>query len=533
MKRRPLILICLLVTLPLGVLTWAGLRLAANEQIVQQSRYRGPMEDRLADINTRVNDYFQDLERSLNHLTAIDDFEPSRLRQLNRRDPRLMQLFVLSPRGQLQYPNPTTDLNRDERLFLIQAASMFTGQDLQAAVQRVESQSLDAERSANSSVPQAAVATRSSRSMPSAPQRSGTRSPSDSDQTADAADTAPMDGNRIAQAAPVILQAIPQLPTVDREAEQQQEVVRFAYGEKPIQNLSAFASASGWFVWYWDRGINLIYWQRRSSGHIVGCALERARWMSDLVTLLPDTVTEEPQRSETTSLPTRIRMINASGAAVYQWGTWEPPDGARPISEVPLAEPLAAWRLQCFVPIDELITGTGRSARFSLVAGLIGMSMASLLIVWFFLREYAQDMRRAASQVSFVNQVSHELRTPLTNIRMYAELLERDLDQLQDVEQPWPGLEKSRQRLGVILSEGSRLTRLIANVLTFARHQRKRISIQPQQVRPDELISDVVERFRPGLEDAGVRIELNRHCTAQMNLDGDVLDQILGNLISN
>jgi hypothetical protein len=33
-----------------------------------------------------------------------------------------------------------------------------------------------------------------------------------------------------------------------------------------------FLPSNGWFVWYWDRGLNLIYWQRRPSGHIVGAA---------------------------------------------------------------------------------------------------------------------------------------------------------------------------------------------------------------------------------------------------------------------
>ncbi len=68
-------------------------------------------------------------------------------------------------------------------------------------------------------------------------------------------------------------------------------------------------------------------------------------------------------------------------------------------------------------------------------------------------------MREAVQRVSFVNQVSHELKTPLTNIRMYAELLERDSDEKN---------ERLGRHIDVIVSESRRLSRLIGNVLTFS-----------------------------------------------------------------
>ena len=247
--------------------------------------------------------------------------------------------------------------------------------------------------------------------------------------------------------------------------------------------------------------------------------------MSDLIAQLPETVDSSSEKLR--SLESRVRLVNSSSSAVYQWGNFEPDTNERPFCEVPVGVPLASWRLQCFVPIEQLTAGTGRSAYFSLFGGLAAMTVALAVIAFLFVREYTRDMNEAAQQVSFVNQVSHELKTPLTNIRMYAELLGRDLDVNDDT------AEKPRQRLAIILSEGQRLSRLIGNVLTFARQQRKTLQVQPQAVVPDQIVEQIVDRFRPALTDQQIEVELNLAAAESLSVDPDFLEQILGNLISN
>src|SRR5205085_1185562 len=43
----------------------------------------------------------------------------------------------------------------------------------------------------------------------------------------------------------------------------------------------------GWYPWYWENGLSLIFWRRMSDGHTVAIELERARLMSDIVARLP------------------------------------------------------------------------------------------------------------------------------------------------------------------------------------------------------------------------------------------------------
>ena len=293
---------------------------------------------------------------------------------------------------------------------------------------------------------------------------------------------------------------------------------------------SSAPANSKWFGWYWERGLNLIYWQRRPSGKIVGCALERSRWMADLIAEMPDTDMKTQKvdtRQVSQTFDSRIRLVNASGSPVYQWGHFQPTESAEPFCEIPVVDPLASWRLQCFVPDDQLVASSNGS-WLGLAAMLATIALVLALSGYFLVREYVRDMRSAEQQVSFVNQVSHELKTPLTNIRMYAELLERDFDQLEpDVE------SDSRKRLDVILSESQRLSRLIGNVLTFARHQRDTLSLRPSKAVPGQVIEQIVDRFRPSLEEKGIAIQVTSDSQQAMLLDTDILEQIVGNLISN
>jgi signal transduction histidine kinase len=247
--------------------------------------------------------------------------------------------------------------------------------------------------------------------------------------------------------------------------------------------------------------------------------------MADLVAHLPETVDSATEKAR--RIVTRVRLVNTSAESVYQWGGYEP-DHAQPLCEVPVVAPLASWRLQCFVPEDQLTAGTGRSVYFTLAAGLCAVAAALAVIAVLFIREYARDMRQASQQVSFVNQVSHELKTPLTNIRMYAELLDRDLEGMEN-----EGAARPKERLNIILSEGQRLSRLIGNVLTFARQQRRTLQPQLRDEVPDRLIRKILDRFGPAFGDQRIDVQLELNADQAMPLDPDFVEQILGNLVSN
>lgn len=465
MRLRPILLLLAIVVLPVILMTWAAGRLAAREAEAVQLRFRQVMEGRLQDANVGIAAHFDRLARDLRRLTAINDLRVDSLREIVRTEPTLLQLFVLSPDGDLQYPNPADSLNATEQSFLLRTASMFTGGDLETAVALTE------ERSKGDIEQPAVPDSRRNDSLPAAKKLSF----------------------------------------------------------DPVQQSAAetgTSSSSGWFVWYWERGLNLIFWQRRPSGHVVGVALERARWMSDLLAELPET--QASSDGEESVLSTQFRLVNSASASVYRWGAFDTEPTVEPLCEVAVSEPLAAWRLQCFVPDEQFAVGAGRSAYVGLAGGLLAVTVAVAACAVLLWNDYSRDMRQASQQVSFVNQVSHELKTPLTNIRMYAELLERDLDSVDD-----ETAGRSRQRLGVILGEGQRLSRLIGNVLTFARQQRRTLEPQPTELVVDDVLQRTLERFRPSLEELQIEVSADLSATEPVRLDADFLEQIVGNLISN
>ncbi len=288
----------------------------------------------------------------------------------------------------------------------------------------------------------------------------------------------------------------------------------------------AMPPTHGWHVRYWGPGLNLIFYHRLESGKVVGVLVPRSRWIADLIAELPETAPPVGSRRKFVS-EARIRLVNSNGETVYQWGPFEPDDSAEAFAELPLGNPLSSWRLEYFADARRF-AAVGRSAYWSLFSALAAIGLGLIVVAAYFYREYAREMREAVQRVNFVNQVSHELKTPLTNIRMYAELLEADLELIDGEETTTP-----RGHLQVIVTESQRLSRLIGNVLTFARQRRNQLSLRKTTARVDEVIATVVERFRPTLTQKGIEVVFDAAASAPVSLDTDALEQILGNLISN
>jgi signal transduction histidine kinase len=420
----------MLVLIPLLLLGWGGIRLAAHEREEVKANIEQLLTNQLAEIDREIQSQFSLLADEMQVITTIDHYDAAELREIVRNDPRIFQLFVIDPEDLLLYPAPAGALTNIERSFLLKAADLINDRKLQLS--------------------------------------------------------APLEAQE------------------DR-----------LLGEKSPRT-------GGWHVWYWGSGMHLIYWQRRANGHIVGVALERSRWVADIITELPDTPINLKSNSTTVS---RTQIIESGSNTIYKWGAFDPPPTESPSAEHRLSAPLSAWQLQTFVPLG--ILSAGQSGTQNLIAGLVLSGLALIGLAFAIERQYGRDMREATRRVSFVNQVSHELRTPLTNIRMYAELLAQDLESLEEEgEQP-------QRRLNVILNECQRLTRLIGNVLTFARQEKQTLQVCPKPVQVDEVIKQVIDSFRPSLNQKGIEVVLELNACETVQVDADMLEQILVNLISN
>jgi two-component system phosphate regulon sensor histidine kinase PhoR len=133
--------------------------------------------------------------------------------------------------------------------------------------------------------------------------------------------------------------------------------------------------------------------------------------------------------------------------------------------------------------------------------------------------EAAEKSRR-----DFIANVSHELRTPLTSIIGYVETL---------IEEPSPNSETSREFLGIILKNASRMNRLTEDLLALAGVESPDYKLALQPTRASALVKDAVEALGGLVVDSGVTLESAGAPDCIVMADHDAMNQVFGNLIEN
>lgn len=158
---------------------------------------------------------------------------------------------------------------------------------------------------------------------------------------------------------------------------------------------------------------------------------------------------------------------------------------------------------------------------FGIVAIVVAAVGLSLLSLWHNVRAQAMLARK---KDDFISAVSHELRTPLTSIRMYTEMLEKNWVKSAD---------KVAEYHRTMRQESERLSRLVENVLDFARLQKGRKNYAFRLGSIDECVAGVVEMMRPYAEQHGFAIRTDLTADGQTRFDKDAVTQIVVNLIDN
>ncbi len=273
------------------------------------------------------------------------------------------------------------------------------------------------------------------------------------------------------------------------------------------------ATSSGWYTWHWGNDLSLLFWQRLDDGRLSGGEVDRLGVLADIIAILPS--------SSGQMSTARIRLADSRNRILYQWGGHEPETGESPQATMALAPPLESWRLDYFS--DGSIGEAGDVQRFRVISALSVVILVILGIAVYVYRELTRAAREATQRVNFVNQVSHELKTPLTNIRLYAELLAGEL----------PEGDPYAQRIEVITRETGRLSRLIGNVLSFARGKRKALRLHLSSAVLDDCVREVLGQFLPALAERGIAPELALDAPQPFAMDADAVSQIIGNLLNN
>jgi signal transduction histidine kinase len=201
-------------------------------------------------------------------------------------------------------------------------------------------------------------------------------------------------------------------------------------------------------------------------------------------------------------------------------GDWKHPFVATEIGEV-----LPHWEAALYLVDPQQISRAARTLQ--LTFGLIVLLLVAAIVSGGSLigADVRRQVRLAQQKTDFVSNVSHELKTPLTSIRMFADLL---------AEKRVPDEERQATYLRIIAAEASRLTRLINNVLDFARLERGAPPGEHHDCDLVDAVRDVAETCGPHLEAAGISFQCEIEAEAlPIRGDRDALAQIILNLISN
>src|ERR1700732_2328567 len=194
------------------------------------------------------------------------------------------------------------------------------------------------------------------------------------------------------------------------------------------------------------------------------------------------------------------------------------------------------------------VQSTDQEGRFTDADQRLLSTIASAVGVAFHnanLYEEASRARAAAEQAdaaksSFLSTVSHELRTPLTSVLGFAKIIRRRLEERlfplipEDDRKVQQAKEQVIENLGVVVSEGERLTKLIDDVLDLAKIEAGKFTWNMASVS----IPDVIDRAVAATASLFEAKKLNLVRSIEPDLpaitgDQDRLIQVVINLISN
>ncbi|MDZ4655655.1 MAG: ATP-binding protein [Coriobacteriia bacterium] len=148
--------------------------------------------------------------------------------------------------------------------------------------------------------------------------------------------------------------------------------------------------------------------------------------------------------------------------------------------------------------------------------------------------ERTEDLERANQELVCANQVkseflaamSHELRTPLNSVLGFSTLMRRGL--------AGPVNEEQERQLGMIVSSGEHLLRLVNDVLDLAAVEAGRLQIMPTEFELSGLCASMAGMLRPLADAQGIELRCGPSCDeTQVFADRDKAMQILLNLTSN
>ena len=267
--------------------------------------------------------------------------------------------------------------------------------------------------------------------------------------------------------------------------------------------------------------LEIFFWLRptEARGMIFGCLVN----VEALADLWPRALASDFSLSDPPEFV--LALLNEKARPVATQPTGERArDWKRPFVASEVGEALPHWEAALYLQRPEQLQANARNVRRTLMLLIAAAIGAIAFGGWIVVNDARRQLALAQKKTDFVSNVSHELKTPLTSIRMFAELMQSGS----------AAPEKHSQYIRIIMAEAERLTRLINNVLDFARMERrqKRYDLRPLDLHA--VIARTWEGHELHLRENGFTTRWQAAPPPYRVVgDEDALAQIIVNLLSN
>ncbi|WP_051037859.1 ATP-binding protein [Thalassoporum mexicanum] len=162
--------------------------------------------------------------------------------------------------------------------------------------------------------------------------------------------------------------------------------------------------------------------------------------------------------------------------------------------------------------------------------------IGSIVIV----RDITVDKEVDRMKTEFISTVSHELRTPLTSVLGFAKLIQKKLDDsifpnvTMEEKKVKRSVKQVGENIGIIVSEGTRLTKLINEVLDVAKMEAGKLDWHMEPLTADEIVDRALAATSALFEQKGLEPIKDVPMSMPGTIgDRDRLIQVVINLISN
>ena len=502
------------IVLPSIGLGWLALRSANEQQIVLERRtaelYQKETDAVAAEARSVIEEERRAFAERVRQLLASESPLPAAkdfAAKLSRVWPRPAIGFALSAEGNLISPSAEEARGDAERQRFLQNNSAFLSGTTPATVYSVPAEELnrveqrrkqkseyDDKATADALSKKSAAKPKTSEGPPAASAPAPPPQQKDESQSAQMRNVAPQ--RELKENAPAVSQLVP--ATAD---------FRALTSDHPEGVVTRFMQ---------DR-LEIVFWLRppEAPGMIFGCLMN----VDALNDLWRDALPDNPSPDYV------LALLNDKARPVAT----QPPsengrDWRRPFVASEIGEALPHWEAALYLMRPEQLQENARNVRRTLVL-LIGAALAAIAFGgWAVFADARRQLALAQKKTDFVSNVSHELKTPLTSIRMFAEMMHGG-----NVAE-----EKRPQYLRIIVAEAERLTRLINNVLDFARLERKQKRYDFRPLDLHEVLARTWEGHELHLREQGFTTSWQAAPPPYpVRGDEDALAQIIVNLLSN